>query len=481
METAQLPPFELNPQSPLQQQIHNQFVQWIGQGRLATGVRLPATRLLSEQLGVSRNTVVAVIEQLKAEGFVESQIGRGSFIAHDLPTLSVESTPSASYSEPALPSLSSFAEEISPLMARHHDKALPFTPGVPDVDQFPHPIWQKTWRLHQDRSLLLGYCDDQGYLPLRESIADYLRVSRGVHCSASQILITQGAQQAISLCAQMLLNEGDSVLHENPGYRGASSAFKVRNPNLMHVPLLDQVIDVDWILNHPEASSAKLVYTCPTHQYPMGGLLSASKRMALIQWAQENQVWIIEDDYDSEYHFLHKPIAAMQGMTENNTVIYMGSFSKVLFPSLRLGYLVLPKPLVKTFTTAKSFITGESPLIPQAVVADFIQEGHFVRHIRRMRQNYKEKWQDFSEKIQLHLGERVQIIAESVGMHIVLEIPGIDDIALRDALRKEGFGSSPLSVYYLGKAEKTGLVLGFGNTTAKQRTELVLALSRQLD
>jgi GntR family transcriptional regulator/MocR family aminotransferase len=363
---------------------------------------------------------------------------------------------------------------------RHHDHALPCTPGVPDLDNFPSAIWQKLNRHHQDRTVLMGYHNDQGYEPLRKALATYLRVSRGVNCTPEQIVITQGAQQAISLCSQILLNDQDVVLHENPGYKGASSAFLIRDPNIISVPLKNNTLDVDWITQSKEATQARLVYTCPTHQYPMGGLLSASERLALLNWSQDNNVWIIEDDYDSEFHFQHKPVAAMQGMTEHNHVLYMGSFSKTLFPSLRLGYLVLPPELVSTFTAAKSFLSGESPLLPQAVIADFIQEGHFVRHLRRMRLLYKEKWHHFDQCVSEHLGNQVTTIAESAGMHLVLEIPNINDVALRSFLNQNGFGSSALSSYYLGNAEKTGLVLGFANTTEQNRVDVVKLIGRWL-
>ena len=481
MEVAELPAFVLTNNEPLQQQIHSQLVQWVSQGRLTPGIRLPATRKLSEMLGVSRNTVSAVFDQLRAEGFIESQVGRGNFIAADLPVMSVESQGQTKQNPDRWPPLSSFGTSMAQLDARHHDQALPFTPGIPDLVNFPMSIWQKLQRRHQDRQVLMGYCDDQGYEPLREALATYLRVSRGVQCDASQILITQGAQQAISLCSQLLLNDHDSVLHENPGYRGAGSAFLVREPNMIHVPLKDSVIDVDWLIEHSaENKHAKLLYTCPTHQYPMGGLLSASQRLALLSWAHEHDVWIIEDDYDSEFHFQHKPVAAMQGVTANNNVLYMGSFSKTLFPSLRLGYLVLPKHLVGPFTAAKSFATGESPLFAQAVIADFIQEGHFVRHLRRMRQLYKEKWKHFERCIQTTLAGKVNTIAESAGMHLVLEIPQVDDVKLKQTLHKAGYGSSALSSYYLTKAEKTGLVMGFANTTEAQRLAVVKVLDSLL-
>jgi len=217
------------------------------------------------------------------------------------------------------------------------------------------------------------------------------------------------------------------------------------------------------------------MYCTPTHQYPLGGILPATDRLKLLDWAAQNNTWIIEDDYDSEFHFYHHPVAAMQGMAENTPVIYMGSFSKTLFPALRLGYLVVPDELVYTFVQAKNFMGGESALLPQAVITDFINEGHFIRHLRKMRQIYQTKWQHFYQLIQDRLADKVSPIAKSAGMHLAIEIPHCDDKALSIALEKERFGGSPVSPRNINLS---GLVLGFANTSVQQRESLVAALDR---
>ncbi|WP_422381919.1 PLP-dependent aminotransferase family protein [Marinicellulosiphila megalodicopiae] len=487
MEVASFPAFDLNSNEPLQHQIHQQFVSLIAQGRLTSGLRLPSTRKLSEILQVSRNTIVLVIEQLKMEGFVYSQTGRGTFISNDIPDVISISNTQKQASKTTKPekrsqfmALSQLGETMKKLSVSSA-LTLPFTPGVPDLKHFPHKIWHKLVRQHQDRTVLMGYDDPQGYLPLREALVSYLSLSRGVNCKAENILITQGSQQAISLCSQILLNEGDMLLHENPGYQGANRAFSTSKPFVQPVPLKNNSIDVDWMINHCEKlSESKIIYTTPAHQYPMGGLLPASDRLRLINWATENNKWILEDDYDSEYHFNHKPIAAMQGMTKHNNVIYMGSFSKTLFPALRLGYLILPDELIRPFTVAKSYLTGDLPLLNQAVVADFIMQGHFVRHLRKMRKQYKEKFLHFEQLINTVLKTKVNIIAESAGMHLVIEIPNINDVQLKNKLYEHGFGSSALSSYYLNDEIKTGLVLGFANTTEENRMDLVELLDKIL-
>lgn len=465
----------LETDQPLQSQIYRYLVDEIRVGRIRAGSRLPSSRQLSEQLSVSRNTVVAVIEQLKAEGFLTTHVGRGSFVNAHLPMHSLTAA-KAPASHRSLPPLSKYATQFQTTADTHPEQTLPFTPGVPDVSAFPFAVWNRLKRVHQDRKTLLAYNGIQGYLPLRKALAHYLATSRGVHCHSEQILITQGAQQAISLCTQLLVDKDDVILLENPGYQGASAMMRTQKPKILAVPLADSCLNVDWLKQQANSRNAKLLYTTPTHQYPMGGLLPASQRLALLDWANDNQVWIIEDDYDSEFHFQHKPIAAMQGMTESNNVIYLGSFSKTLFPSLRLGYLVLPEPLIGIFNQAKKLFTGESPLIDQAITADFIREGHFIRHLRKMRHRYKEKWLDIEEKIRHVLGKKATIIAESAGMHIALEIPDVDDIALKQALADHGFGSSALSSYYIAPPAKTGLVLGFAHSTEQDRTRLVQLL-----
>ncbi|TXR53291.1 PLP-dependent aminotransferase family protein [Reinekea thalattae] len=477
MAISDLPPFDLDTTQPLQAQIHRQFVQWIKEGRLEPGTRLPSSRQLSLLLAVSRNTVVAVIDQLKAEGFVRTEVGRGSFIEPSLPQVQPIDPVVSSLEFSSLP-LSGFAQQLEQLSVSVHQKTMPFTPGIPALEDFPMAVWQRLWRYNQSRIRLMGYDHYQGYMPLRSAIADYLRVSRGVRANADQILITDGAQQALALSALVLLDDGDKVLHENPGYRGAQSAFSIRHTQQVAVPLKHQAIDVDWLIKHEQhCEDAKLLYTTPTHQYPMGGLLSAADRIRLLEWATEKKLWLIEDDYDSEFHFLHSPVAAMQGMTQQNNVIYMGSFSKVLYPSLRLGYLVLPKQLVAPFTQAKSIVSGESTLLQQAVIADFIEEGHFARHLRRMRQSYKKKWLDFEDKINKKLAQQVDVIAESAGMHLVLDFNGRDDKSICRILNQEGFGGSALSAYYLDDAQKTGMVFGFANSNEQQREALVERLA----
>ncbi|BBM02124.1 hypothetical protein GL2_21980 [Microbulbifer sp. GL-2] len=348
---------------------------------------------------------------------------------------------------------------------------MPFTPGLPDLDSFPFHLWNRLYRRHQDRTALIGYGPSEGYQPLRQALAEYLRNSRGVRCSAEQIIITNGAQESLSLCAQVILNPGDTVTMENPGYRRARIAFQSAGADLHLAGLKNGSLDVESLTKHNH--TAKLLYTTPTHQYPMGGVMPASDRLRLLDWAASSEAWILEDDYDSEFSFVHKPVAALQGMAEDTPVLYMGSFSKTLQPGIRLGYMVVPKSVIQVFNHAKEMLSGHSPLLSQAIVADFIEEGHFVRHLRKMRINYREKWLHFCDLARDKLEPQAQLIASSAGMHLVLATPGRNDLELSKQLAQHRFGSTPLSFFYPDKSLNHGLVLGFANTNKQQREDCI--------
>ncbi|WP_444901033.1 PLP-dependent aminotransferase family protein [Microbulbifer sp. SSSA007] len=463
---------------PLQAQLYRMLVQRICSGRLSTGSKLPSSRRMSASLGVSRNTITQVLEQLKAEGFLTSRSGQGVFVCASLPP-HVEAPQRMSWQSDTdhPPQLSTFGESLrnAPLA---REKLLPFTPGLPDLDSFPFHLWNRLYRRHQDRTALIGYGPSQGYQPLRQALAEYLRNSRGVRCSAEQIIITNGAQESLSLCAQVILNPGDTVTMENPGYRRARIAFQSAGADLHLAGLKNGSLDVESLTKHNH--TAKLLYTTPTHQYPMGGVMPASDRLRLLDWAASSEAWILEDDYDSEFSFVHKPVAALQGMAEDTPVLYMGSFSKTLQPGIRLGYMVVPKSVIQVFNHAKEMLSGHSPLLSQAIVADFIEEGHFVRHLRKMRINYREKWLHFCDLARHKLEPQAQLIASSAGMHVVLATPGRNDLELSKKLAEHRIGSTPLSFFYPDKSLNHGLVLGFANTSKQQREDCIDLLQRFL-
>lgn len=471
MEAPCFDNFQLRPDSPLQVQLTDYLRAQISNGTLRNGIKLPASRLIAQELDVSRNTVIAALDQLKAEGFLQSRVGSGVYVDASLP-IAAENIRGVSWSSATdLPKFSNYARAAQRQPPIRADSSLPFTMGVPDLKAFPLSVWSRLQRRHLDRPSLLGYDGYQGYLPLREALADYLRASRKVNCHAEQILICNGAQQALALVASVLLNKDDQVLVENPGYLRARQAFKSQGANLLAAAVGPTGLRVERL---PEQSKARLLYVTPTHQYPLGGILPSTERLKLLDWAARTRTWIIEDDYDSEFHFFAKPIASLQGMAEQTPVLYTGSFSKTMFPALRLGYLVLPDALMDSFEMAKSHMAGESPLLHQAALADFIAEGHYARHMRKMRRNYQEKWEHmqqlFADNLE-NLDQNVSLIQESAGMHLVVQIEDIDDVLLTQQMVAAGFGSSPLSQYYLGPRKKAGLALGFANSNAAQRKQ----------
>ncbi len=461
----------LQASGPLQQQLYQQLSQRIIHRRYLPGSRMPSSRQLAQDLGISRNTVNAVYDQLKAEGFLRSQAGRGVFVHGDIASV---------VRRPALGHQTNGAMTLPPIPAlagnrlnAGEDANLPFQPGLPDLDAFPIRAWNRILHHQESRRALRGYDSSQGYKPLRQAIADYVRASRGVRCQPEQVIVTNGAQQALSLIADVLLQPGDRVLCENPGYRGARYALGRHGNPVVPVPLKQQVLDVTAL---PHLGPARLLFCTPTHQYPMGGILDVSQRIALLQWAQRNQTWIVEDDYDSEFHFYNKPFAAIQGLFDNAPVLYVGSFSKTLLPALRVGYLIVPDALVEHVLLAKRISGGESPLLVQATIAEFIDSGQFTRHLRRMRQLYRDKWNRFQGLVSRQLGGLFTPVAESAGMHLVLE-GDCDDLALSHWLRSQGFGSTPLSAHFIGKDFRTGLVMGFASARSEEIERCVAALA----
>lgn len=466
---------QLEGPEPLQHQLYQQLSQRIIQQRFPPGSRLPSSRQLAADLGISRNTVNSVYDQLKAEGFLQSQAGKGIFVHHDIDTTRVfeHSTGTPAMASSGLPPLPDV--QIGTLRA-NGDGNLPFSPGLPDLDAFPIRAWNRVLHHQESRRGLRGYDDFQGYRPLRQTIARYLGTSRGVRCNEHQVIVTNGAQQALSLIADVFLQPGDRVLSENPGYRGARYALERPGSSLIPVPLKRQVLDVEALAS---LGTAKLLYCTPTHQYPMGGILDFSQRKALVQWAQRNQTWIIEDDYDSEFHFHNRPFAAIQGLFDQAPVLYVGSFSKTLLPGLRVGYLIVPEVLVERFVWAKRISGGETPLLVQATIAEFMDSGQFARHLRRMRQLYRDKWNHFQSRVTADLAGLVTPVAESAGMHLVLE-GGFDDQALSQWLKTEGYGSTPLSAHFIGKTARSGLVMGFSSANEHQINDCVAKLKHRL-
>jgi GntR family transcriptional regulator/MocR family aminotransferase len=476
-------------ETPLYRQLYIKLRQAILAGQLPAGMRLPSTRTLALELNISRNTVINAFDQLLAEGYLEGRVGAGTFVACVLPEDLLHVEASRQFPQNIgqikgrrLSQRGSLIQNIKLTATTVSNLALPraFRPGLPSVEEFPFDVWAKLAFQHwqQPPMSLLSYADPAGYAPLREAIASYLWAMRGVRCTVEQVVIVSGSQQALDLAARVLLDPGDVVCLEDPGYLGARSAFVGAAAQVVPVPVDNEGIQI------PNNSTARLVYVTPSHQYPLGVTMSLSRRLALLEWANQCGAWILEDDYDSEYRYSSRPLAALQGLDNEGRVIYFGTFSKVLFPSLRLGYLVVPPDLVAAFVAARATSDRHSPSVEQAVLADFMAEGHFGRHIRRTRLLYASRQQALVTAAQRELGGLLEVCAAEAGMHLLGWLPsGIADTTASEQALKVGVEAPALSNYALKSAHlggKGGLLLGYAAFNAQEIDEAILNLKRVL-
>ena len=469
-----LPPIALDPggATPLYQQLSDWFRRAIIEGRLRPGQRVPSSRNLAQELRISRIPVLGAYEQLCAEGYLETFTGAGTCVARSIPDARRKRFGAGTPPRER-------ATRSHGISARAKAMALPASPwlknmgafrvGLPALDHLPLGVWSKLvhrrWRSPPKE--LLTYGEPMGYLPFREAIAEYLGVFRGVRCEAAQVMITAGSQQALQVIAHVLLDPGDGLWMEEPGYPGAHQALSMAGARLVPVPVDHEGMNVsEGIRRCPDARAA---YITPSHQFPLGTTLGAARRLALLDWAAQRGAWIIEDDYDSEFRFGGRPVPALQGLDPDGRVIYVGTFSKVLFPALRLGYVVLPKGLAEAFCAAREATDTFSSPLYQIVMADFVREGHFARHIRRMRNLYMQRRTALVEAIGRHMPEQLQIVAADTGMHLAAWLPpGIDDVAVSSAAARRGVSVRPLSLCCLTPPARGGLIFGYGGASVPQ-------------
>jgi GntR family transcriptional regulator/MocR family aminotransferase len=434
-------------------------------GRLQPGSRLPATRDLSRAYHLSRATIVSAFEQLKSEGYVEGRAGSGTYVSQVLPEqlLQVRSA----HPKKSLPhrrvALSFYARRLHPFLTPSNPSPpRAFRANQPALDAFPTTLWAQVAarRLRRVSTSLLAGGEALGYRPLREAVAAYLNTSRGVKCSAGQVLIVTGAQEALDRTARVLANPGEPVWMEEPGYPGAVRVFEAMGAKICPVSVDDEGLDLERGLDRWH--KARLIYVTPAHQYPLGVTMSLRRRLALLEWARRSGTLIFEDDYDSEYRYSGRPIPALQGLDRSEVVIFAGSFSAVLFPALRLGYLVVPESMVDVFAAAGSVSTHHPPLLEQAILCDFIIEGHFARHIRRMRELYAERLSVLLECAREELAGLLEISTVEAGLQTIGWLKG-GLRAERAARAAAGLGVEvvALSRYGWGRARREGLVLGF--------------------
>lgn len=461
-----LPAIALDQRStvPLYRQLYEAIRQAILQGTLRKGLRLPSTRFLATEFGISRNIVIIAFEQLVAEGYIESRTGAGTFVTHTLPeeVLQVQQQPARERRNlPARGSyIRKFAEFTRPVPPKL--RYAPFRFGLPALDHLPLELWGKLL-LNQCRraSAEIGIHGEPGGHPrLRGAIASYVGVARGVRCDPEQVIVTNGSQQAIALAAHVLGGPGDSAAIEDPGYGGARFAIDAAGIKLIPISIEPDGLCVQQL---PEnRKEVRFAYVTPSHQFPIGVVMSVPKRLQLLDWAHRNGAWILEDDFDSEYRYQSKPIPALQGLDQNGRVIYMGTFSKVLFPSLRLGYMIVPLDLIDAFVAARWISDRSSPHVEQAAMADFIEEGHLARHIRRMRTLYMERRSVMIHMLRNELADVVQCGDADAGMHTVAWLPAdVDDVAVAKNAAEHGINLLPVSAFALRPLARGGLLLGF--------------------
>ena len=467
---------ELDPSAsvPLYRQLYRDLRQAILSSQLLPEMRLPSTRSLADELEVSRNTVLEAYEQLVAEGYLESRVGSGTYVAKELPEellrvrgqshlkASSQRTPDGPNGASPLSSRGELLTDIELSAFRADEKPRAFRPGLPALDAFPIERWSqltsRRWRSLPASTL--GYRRSTGFPPLREAIAEYLQESRGVHCTPEQVIIVSGTQQAITLTAHVLLDPGDRAWIEDPGYPRARGAFRWAGARAVPVPLDAEGLSLDQARS--KDGNARLAYVTPSHQYPLGMTMSLPRRLELLDWAETSDAWILEDDYDSEYRYEGRPIAALQGLDDAGRVIYVGSFSKVLFPALRLGYLVVPESLVDPFSAAKSLVGRCPPLAPQMVATDFLEEGHFERHLRRMRTLYAERQSILIDALNAKVGDQLDVSSDEAGLHLTVFLnENLDDQTVSSALQDRGLVAPPLSFSSSRSLDRDGLVLGY--------------------
>jgi GntR family transcriptional regulator/MocR family aminotransferase len=466
---------------PLYQQLCDAFRERIVDGRLRGGQRVPSTRALAATLDISRIPVLIAFDQLLAEGYLESRAGSGTFVSSALPDEArpVESPTAGPSAE--RPGARPLAKRPAALL---HSAPQPWLDGFgafrmsePALDHFPFADWSRLIARHS-RGVPSGssnYGSAMGDLRLRQALAAYLRTARAVRCEAEQIMVVSGSQQALEIAARVLVEPRQPVWVEEPGYGGARDALAMAGARLVPVPVDDEGLDVAAGMKRCRRARAAVV--TPSHQYPLGATMSASRRLQLLDWAQATGAWIVEDDYDSEYRYESQPIMALQGLDRDARVVYIGTFSKVLFPALRVGYIVIPKDLVDRFSAVREAMDICPPASTLRALADFIEEGHFARHLRRTRVLYRERRRALVEGLQT-LGREWQVVGAEAGIHLVARCDRRLDrpIALRAA--REGLRVMPLSACYLGTPAHHGLVLGYGGTSVTQMPKAVRRLRR---
>jgi GntR family transcriptional regulator/MocR family aminotransferase len=470
---------------PLHQQVYRGVREAILSGSLPAGAQLPSSRRLADDLAVSRTTVLVAFSQLVAEGYIVGAVGSGSYVASQIPDhlLQVrDRTPPAVRVESTAVALSQRVRAIVRRPKRSpHNYPGAFWTGVPPLDEFPLKIWSRiaARRLRDLTTLQLLHSSSAGHAPLREAIVTHLAAARGVRCDASQIIIVSSAQEGLDVACRTLIDEGEPAWLEDPCWGGSRGALISAGARVVPVPVDRNGLDVDRGI--ALAPDARLVYVSPSHQYPLGVTLSLERRLSLLAWAARSNSWIVEDDYDSEYRYTGRPITALQGLDRSGRVLYLGTFNKTIFPALRIAYLVVPPALLDPILRMRGIGGQHVPAVEQLILTDFIMEGHFARHLRRMRAIGKERRDALISAAERDLRGLLEVEKTETGLHTVGWLPsGVDDVAASVAADKHKVETAPLSRCYHSRCPKPGLVLGYAGLKPHEISSAVRRLAAAL-
>ncbi len=459
----------------------------IADGTLPLGARAPSTRALAAELGVSRTTVTAVYEQLAAEGFLVTSAGRAARVAS---RLLPAAAPRSTGKHHSASTLSSFGRRVEKMLLSALPAAEPvridFLYGAVASRDFPALVWRRAYLaalLNPQQRLY--YAAPEGDASLRRALQGYLGRARGLRCGAEQIVVVHGSQQAIDLCARLLLDAGDAFVFEDPGYLMARRCFEATGATLLPVPVDSHGVDTARL---PQDERARLAYVTPSHQFPLGGTLPIARRQELLRWARQHRAWVIEDDYDGEFRYGQRPIDALQSIDAEGRVIYVGTFSKALSPQLRLGYVVLPHALVPAFRQAKRLTDRHAPVLEQRALAALIDSGAYERHVRRIRRENERRRAALLEAVARHLPQPTRVEGAAAGLHVVLWLPFLraqDEAALADAARRHGVGVHPVSGLYARpqagrRPRPAGLIIGYASLTVDQIRQGLRALAQAI-
>lgn len=464
---------------PLHKQLFLKIRDNILSGFIKPGTRLPSTRLMAKDLAVSRNTILTAFDQLMAEGYLESKTGSGTFVSEQLPDdlLQLQKDGESTAPKSRVIKLSKQAEALRSTAGARLYREGPFSPGKPELEQFPFDVWArllaKHWR--RPKQEYLSGNPVGGALSLRTALAEHLGQTRAVKCDPDQILVLSGSQQAIHLVIRAFAERGDPVLMEDPGFPGIRNSILAAGGHPIPVPVDQEGFQLEEA--RKRAPDARLACLSPSHQYPLGPTMSLPRRLDILNWAQANDKFLLEDDYDSEYRYTGKPISSLQGLDADNRVLYVGSMSKVMFSGLRVGYLVVPKDLVDVFLALRRDIDGHSPAVAEAALAEFISEGHLASHIRKMRALYQIRQEALIALLRTHCTDFINVQPQECGMHLIAFLKDtISDVEVENRCREKGMMLRALSNFYKGDESRNGLIIGFAGTSENQMPDLVTSL-----